>query len=72
MPLRLLDHAHQYSQPIDLSLSGMLIGALMVLVVAGLTIAAANVLARKSPAAPAEGNVSEETRDDTWPPAPKR
>ncbi|BDI29689.1 hypothetical protein CCAX7_17400 [Capsulimonas corticalis] len=70
MSLMLLDHSSGSIPVLDLSPSGMLLGALLVLAVAALTVAAANALTRKSPAAGASR--PGDPNDDVWPPPPKR
>ena len=72
MSLQLLDHSARSLNPLDLSPSGLLLGALLVLAVAVLTIVAANALTRKSPAGRASGGPSDDFKDDVWPPPPKR
>ena len=70
MSVWLLDHSPGPLPPLDVTPSGLLIGALIVLAIAVLTIAAANALTRKPPSDDSRAQQPDESHD-VWPPPPK-
>ena len=69
---RLLDHSFTPLPPLDASPPGLLVGTLIVLAVALLTVAIANALTPSSSASGSRGGRPDDSADDVWPPPPKR